>query len=139
MDRWDRRKAMILGDSGAALCTLALAVLLYTEILEVWHIYVTTFISASFSTFQWPAYSALTTLLVLKRHLARASGMVHTAQSATGILSPIIAGVLVMTIKIWGVFALDFATFLFAVATLLVIKTPRPVTTAEDQKGETHS
>jgi len=136
VDRWDRRTAMIFSDAGAAVCTLAIAVLLYTDHLAVWHIYVTAAISSSFSTFQWPAYSAATTLLVPRRHLARAAGMVQTAQSASAILAPMIAGVLVVTIQIWGVFAIDFATFLFALVTLLVIRIPRPKITAEGQEGK---
>jgi DHA3 family macrolide efflux protein-like MFS transporter len=134
VDRWDRRKAMILSDSGAAACTAVIAVLLYTESLEIWHIYITSFVTSCFSTFQWPAYTAATTLLVPKRHLARAAGMVQTAQSASNILSPILAGILIVTIKIWGVLAIDIATFLFALVTLLLVRIPRPQLTAEGEK-----
>ena len=135
VDRWDRRTAMILSDSGAAVCTAVIAFLLYTESLEIWHIYFTSFVSSSFSTFQWPAYSASTTLLVPKRHLARAAGMVQTAQSASNILSPMVAGILIVTIRIWGILALDFITFLFALVTLLLIRIPRPEISAEGQEG----
>ena len=135
VDRWDRRKAMIVSDTGDALCTLALAVLLYADSLEIWHVFVITLVSSGFSTFQWPAYSAATTLLVPKRHLARAAGMVQTAQSTSNILSPMIAGLLVITIQIWGIFAIDFATYLFALATLIVIRIPQPKATADGQKG----
>jgi MFS family permease len=136
VDRWDRRKAMIFSDSGAAVCTAAVALLLYTGNLEVWHIYVTAGVTASFSTFQWPAYSAATTLLVPKKHLARAAGMVQTAQSVSHILAPVIAGILIVTIEIWGIFLLDFATFLIAVGTLSVITVPQPKRTIEGQKGK---
>ena len=40
VDRWDRRLAMILSDSGAGLCTLSVALLLLAGRLEVWHIYI---------------------------------------------------------------------------------------------------
>lgn len=136
VDRWDRRKALIMSDSGSAVCTFVIAVLLYTETLEVWHICVTSLVSSCFSTFQWPAYSAATTLLVPKRHLARAAGLVQTAHSASGILAPVIAGVLIVTIQIWGVLIIDFATFLFALVTLLVVRIPRPQLTAEGQAGK---
>jgi DHA3 family macrolide efflux protein-like MFS transporter len=136
VDRWDRRKAMILSDSGAAACTAVVAVLLYTESLEIWHIYITSFATSCFSTFQWPAYTAATTLLVPKRHLARAAGMVQTAQSASNILSPMIAGILIVTVQIWGVLAIDFATFLFALATLLFVRIPPPSLSAEGEKGK---
>ena len=39
-DRWDRRWTMILSDSGSALATLSIALLLYFHRLEFWHIYI---------------------------------------------------------------------------------------------------
>ncbi|MBU7032762.1 MAG: MFS transporter [Theionarchaea archaeon] len=137
VDRWDRRTAMILSDSGAAVCTGVIALLLMLDTLEIWHIYIISLVSASFSTFQWPAYSAATTLLVPKKHLARAAGMVQTAESVSAILSPAIAGVLILTIEIWGVLCIDVGTFLFALLTLTFIRIPRPESTAERSSEKT--
>jgi MFS family permease len=137
VDRWDRRTAMILSDSGAAVCTGVIALLLVMDNLEIWHMYIISLISASFSTFQWPAYSAATTLLVPKKHLARAAGMVQTAQSVSAILSPAIAGVLILTIEIWGVLCIDMGTFLFALFTLAFIRIPRPESTAAKSSRKT--
>ena len=136
VDRWDRRKAMLLSDSGAALSTLVIAVLLITNRLEIWHIYIAMSVSSTFSSFQWPAYSAATTLLVPKKHLGRAAGMVQTAQAVAQIVSPALAGVLLVTVDIWGVIFIDFATFLFAVSTLLVVRFPRPEVTAAGEAGK---
>ncbi len=58
VDRWDRRSAMIVGDTGAAMGTLVIALLMFAGQLQVWHIYVATAVSASFSTLQRPAWSA---------------------------------------------------------------------------------
>ena len=136
VDRWDRRTAMLLSDTGAGLCTLAIALLLLAGHLEVWHIYIALAISSTFSAFQWPAYSAATTLLVPKEHLGRASGMVQLGEAAAQIVSPALAGALVGIIQIQGVILIDFATFLFAVLTLLIIRVPRPEATAEGQAGQ---
>lgn len=136
VDRWDRRIAMILSDAGAGLCTLSVAVLLLSDRLEVWHIYVAMAISSAFSAFQWPAYSAATTLLVPKEHLARASGMVQISEAVAQIASPIMAGALMAVIQIHGILLLDFASFLFAVTTLLIARVPRPETTAEGKAGQ---
>jgi len=38
-DRWDRRKIMIISDTFAAMGTLAIALLLWSGRLEIWHIY----------------------------------------------------------------------------------------------------
>lgn len=135
VDKWNRRTAMIVSDSGAAASTLALALLLYFQQLELWHIYIALIISSAFGAFQWPAYSAATTLLVSKKHLGRAAGMVQTAEAAVNIASPAIAGALLVTINIWGVFFIDFATFLVALISLILIQVPdAPPTPETDEK-----
>jgi DHA3 family macrolide efflux protein-like MFS transporter len=133
VDRWDRRWAMILSDAGAGLCTLMMAFLFLTNRIEVWQIYLAAGASAALSTFQWPAYSAATTLLVPKKHFGRANGMVQLGRAAAEVLAPALAGVLVLAIQVQGVLLIDFATFFFAVTTLLFVRFPRPETTAAAQ------
>jgi DHA3 family macrolide efflux protein-like MFS transporter len=133
VDRWDRRWAMILSDTGAGLCTLMMAFLFLTNRIEVWQIYLAAGASAAFGTFQWPAYSAAMTLLVPKKHLGRANGMVQFGQAAAEILAPALAGVLVLTTRVQGILLIDFVTFFFAVTTLLLIRFPGPETTTASQ------
>lgn len=136
VDRWDRKWAMIISDSGAGLCTLSIALLFLVDRLEVWHIYIAMGISSTFSAFQWPAYSAATTLLVPKQHLGRASGMVQISEAVAQIASPVLAGALMGIIQVQGVILIDFVTFLFAVLTLLIARVPRPEITAEGKAGQ---
>lgn len=133
VDRWDRRWAMILSDTGAGLCTLMMAFLFLTNRIEVWQIYLAAGASAAFGTFQWPAYSAAMTLLVPKKHLGRANGMVQFGQAAAEILAPALAGVLVLTTRVQGILLIDFVTFFFAVTTLLLVRLPGPETTTAAQ------
>ena len=134
VDKWNRRTAMIVSDSGAAVSTLAIALLLYSQQLELWHIYIALAVSSTFGSFQWPAYSAATTLLVPKKHLGRAAGMVQTAEAVASIASPAIAGALLVTINIWGVIFMDFATFLFALTTLLFVRVPNAPPAPESEE-----
>ena len=127
VDRWDRRKAMILSDAAAAVPTLGIALLLVVGRLEVWHIYAANIISSAFNAFQWPAYSAATSSLVPKRHLGRANGMMQISQAAAQILAPGAAALLLSLVQLRGVILIDFITFLVALATLLAVKVPRPV------------
>jgi DHA3 family macrolide efflux protein-like MFS transporter len=126
VDRWDRRWVMILSDTGAGLSTLAVALLFLAGRVKVWHIYLAAGTSAAFGAFQWPAYSAATTLLVSKKNLGRANGMVQFGRAASEILAPMLAGVLILAIQVQGVILIDFATFLFAITTLLIVRFPRP-------------
>jgi DHA3 family macrolide efflux protein-like MFS transporter len=133
VDRWDRRWAMILSDTGAGLCTLMIAFLFLTSRIEVWQIYLAAGASAAFGTFQWPAYSAAMTLLVPKKYLGRANGMVQFGQAAAEILAPALAGVLVLTTRVQGILLIDFVTFFFAVTTLLLVRFPGLETTTAAQ------
>ncbi len=131
VDRWDRRWVMLLSDAGAGLSTLVIWVLIATGRLEIWHIYVTNAISAVFGAFQRPAHMAATTQLVPREHYGRASGLTQLSQAVGRIISPILAGFLLVSIQIEGVILVDFATFIFATITLLLIRIPRPKVTKE--------
>ena len=134
-DRWDRRRVMLLSDVGAGLSTLAIALLFLSGRLEVWHVYIVTAVGAACTAFQWPAYSAATTMLVPKQQLGRAGGMVQIGEAMGQLISPALAGALFVTIGLGGVILVDFATFGFAVLTLLAIRIPRPTETAEGRAG----
>jgi len=126
VDRWDRRRAMLVSDAGAGLSTLIVVLLLSAGQLEIWHIYLVTVANAAFGAVQWPAYAAATTLLVPKANLGRANGMVQFGRAVSEILSPALAGALVGIIRLEGVILIDVATFLFAVVTLLLVRFPKP-------------
>ena len=64
VDRWDRKWVMFWTDLGPGLTVLAYAYLLWTNQLQVWHVYVGVFFNSIFGTFQWPAYIAAITMLV---------------------------------------------------------------------------
>jgi MFS family permease len=136
VDRWDRRRAMIVSDAGAGLSTLTLVLLLVTGRVEVWHIYVIVAASAAFSTIQFPAYAAATTLLVPKKDLGRANGMIQFAQATAEILAPALAGLLVQTIQLQGVILADLATFAVAVISLTLVRFPTPGRAAADQSED---
>lgn len=136
VDRWDRRRVMILSDSGAGLSTLFVALMLASGQLEVWHVYLATAFSSAFSSLQWPAYSAATTMLVPKEQLGRAAGMVQIGQAISQLLSPALAGALFVVTGLWSIILIDFATFAFAVLTLLFVRIPSPKSSTEDKAGK---
>jgi MFS family permease len=133
VDRWNRRQVMILTDVGAALTTLVVFLLYTSGDLEIWHIYVSSFFASLFNTFQLPAFNASITMLVPTKHLTRANGMVQTGASLEGLLSPLLAGLLVGVIGVSGMILIDFVTFLVAVGTLLIVSIPQPELTAEQK------
>ncbi|MEG3918554.1 MFS transporter [Microcoleus sp. T3_A4] len=136
VDRWNRRWCMILSDSGAGITTVAISLLLATGNLEIWHIYLAVSLSSVCKAFQLPAYTASTSLLVPKEHLPRASGMVQSGEACAQLISPLLAGFLLGIVQLEGVILIDFATFLFALTTLLLVRFPDAKTAAVPVNGK---
>jgi hypothetical protein len=74
-------------------------------------------------------------MLVPKKDLGRAGGMVQIGEAISQLFSPAIAGIMFVTIGIKGVVLTDFITFIFAVSTLLLVRIPEPEQSDEGKKG----
>jgi len=133
VDRWNRKLVMILSDLAAGLMTIVVLLLYATGNLEIWHLYVTGFIAAIFEPFQWPAFSAAMSTMVPKEQYGRANGLVSLADSVSTIAAPLMAGALLVAIGLGGILAIDIVTFLFAIASILLVKIPQPARSAEGE------
>jgi DHA3 family macrolide efflux protein-like MFS transporter len=133
-DRWNRKALMILADSGNALVTLGLFILLLGGDLQTWHIYLLVTIGSVFSAFQEPAYQSSVSMIVPKKDLTRANGIAQTAQAVQSIITPLIAGGLFVTIGMRGIILIDFVTYFFAVGALLIVRIPQPELPTEEKK-----
>lgn len=136
VDRWNRRLVMILSDAGAGLSTLVVFILFSTGRMEIWHIYVLGAFNAAFTAFQFPAHSAATTMIVPKEQLGRAGGMVQISQAISTLVSPILAGALYVSVGLSAIALIDFATFLVAVFTLLIVFIPEPERSEESKAAQ---
>jgi len=123
---------MMLSDIASGIASIIVLVLLLSGKLEVWHLFVTGAFTGVFQSFQWPAYSASISLILSKKDYARASGMLSLADSISNIVAPAAAGTLIGIIGVRGVLAIDIATFLAAIGTLLAVAIPQP----PKQEGE---
>ena len=136
VDRWNRKWIMILSDLAAGLSSVAILLLYVNDSLEIWHLYVAGAVAGALEAFQFPAYSAAVTTMIPKKHYARASGMRSLAGSATRIIAPMLAAVLLMSISLAGILTIDIITFVFAISTLLVVSVPQPEATESGQEGQ---
>jgi MFS family permease len=135
VDRWNRKLVMMLSDLAAGLTTILILALYSLGRLEIWHLYVAGVFAGGFQAFQWPAYSAAITLLVPKQQYGRAQGLISLAESGAGILAPLAAGALIVSVGLPLILAIDIATFVFAIAALLAIHVPQPPVTEEGRAG----
>jgi DHA3 family macrolide efflux protein-like MFS transporter len=126
VDRWDRRRVLIVADGSIALATLLLAALYALGLVQVWHIYALMLVRAAGSAFHWPAMQASTTLLVPKQHLSRIAGMNETVAGLANIGAPPLGALLLELLPMQGILAIDVATAIIAIAPLIFISIPQP-------------
>lgn len=117
-DRWNKKRTILLCDSLAALSTVAVLVLIQTNSLQVWHLYVLNALNGLMNSVQQPASEVVTTLLIPKELYQKTSGLRSLSQSLNSILTPILATILFTCCGISLVIAVDLLTFTFAFFTL---------------------
>ncbi len=136
VDRSQRKRIMILADSGIALVTLALAALFAFELVEIWHIYVLLMLRSLGQAFHGPAMTASTSLMVPKEHLARIQGVNQMLNGGLNIISAPLGALLLELLPMQGVLAIDVVTALIAVAAVLPIRIPQPEREAHGANGQ---
>lgn len=128
IDRWSRRRVMMIADSLVAAFSAVLAVLAWTGQLAVWHTYVIMFIRSLGGTFHWAAMKASTALMVPDDQLARVSGMDQALQGALAIITPPLGALALSLMTLQGIMAVDVATAAFAIVPLFFVLIPDPTT-----------
>ncbi len=126
VDRWDRRRVMILADGGIALTSVGLALLFALGKAEVWHVYVALLFRSAGSAFHWPAMQAATAMMVPDRHLSRIAGLNQGLYGAAAIVAPPLGAILLGLLPMHGILAIDVVTALAAVLPLACVRIPRP-------------
>lgn len=133
VDRWDRRRVMIVANAVASLSTLAIALLYVTENLATWHLYVALFANGIANSFVLPAFDASVPLLVRKEQLGRAAGLSQMIAGLEMILGPALAGVVLGAFGLGIIFIIDFVTFGASIAALLLAVIPSPPRETEEE------
>lgn len=126
-DKWNKKKTMLFCDLIAAITTVAVLLLIKTDALVPWHLYLINALNGLMNTVQQPASEVAATLLIPKEAYQKTSGMRSFSQSLNSILTPVIATALFSFAGIESVIAFDLITFTVAFVSLwLFIKIPEP-------------
>lgn len=124
-DKWSKKVIMLVCDSFAAMCTVAVFVLLKTGQLEVWHLYILNALNGLMNTIQQPASDVAVTLLTPEKYYQKTSGMRSFSNSLVTILTPVFATAAVAFAGVEAVITFDLITFAIAFFSLLFfIKLP---------------
>ncbi len=135
-DRWDKKKTMLCCDAVAAACTLVILLLIRTDNLRIWHLYIINAVSGLMNTVQQPASEVAVTAILPRRHFQRVGGLRYFSNSLNSILTPIIATAILGFGGIDLIITIDIVSFTAAfVSLLLFIRIPESAAGEVKEKG----
>jgi len=133
VDRWDRRKTMIVCNVLQAV-TLLFLLLVHSPRL-LWLVYIVAFVQAVVSLFFSPAVSAFTPLLVEEGQLIKANSLESFNDGVMRLVGPPLGGAMLTFSGLISVVLVDGASFLFAALTLFLIVMPKRQERVHEQKN----
>jgi MFS family permease len=124
---------MIASSAARAGLVGVLAALVWTDAIQLWHLYILGAGFGAADAFFQPAALALVPRLVPEDRLEASNALVMGSMAVMGMVGPAVAGVAIAATGTALGFGIDAATFAFAVVTLAFVR--RPATSAPAASG----
>ena len=121
-ERVERRRALVLVVASMLLCSIALALLAWSDALEVWHLALASFISGLTWTTDNPVRRTMIGEVVGPERMSAAMSIDVGANNASRMLGPTVGGILLATLGIGGAFAVSVAGYLVAAMVALRVR-----------------
>lgn len=121
VDRHRKKTVMLVSDSIAAVCSLAVLLLSVSGALRMYQIYAVNFVIGLMNAFQQPASAVAMGKLVPEEKIAQASGMNSFSGNLVMVLAPVLSGSLFAFGGLWIVLLIDLMSFAAAFFVLLVL------------------
>lgn len=123
-DRIDRRYIMIGSQILQMVAAIALAVLIATDTVQVWHILILSFWTGSVQALGGPAYQAILPTLVGREHVQNAVALNSMQFNLARMLGPVLAGLALGSLGAVWCFGLNAVSFLPVIVAVLMIRRP---------------
>ena len=121
-DRFRRRNILIVTQSAAILPPLLLALLVFTNVVQVWHIAVLASLSGAVAAFDMPTRQAFVIKMVERKDLMNAIALNSSLFNSARIFGPLVAGALMHWIGIEYCFTANGLSYLAVVMALVMIR-----------------
>jgi MFS family permease len=121
-DAWDRRRLMLVTQTGMAITAAMLAWTAFRDVRAVWPVYLLAALSSSFGAFDNPARQALVPNLVPAAHLPSAISLNTIMFQTAAVAGPALGGITIATLGVGWAFALNAASFLCVIGALAAMR-----------------
>jgi len=125
IDRYDRKKIMILADLSIAFVTFVLVIVGWFVALPIWLIMIVLFLRSIGTAFHGPSLLAITPMIVPKKYLTNCAGYTQGMESVSLLLSPAVAAILYSSFSISLILLTDILGAAIAIGTIFIIKIPK--------------
>lgn len=125
VERYDKRRVMVLADLGRALLVALIATLYMTGLVTAPMLAASTFLMSTFEAFRIPAGLALYPKIVPREKYTVATSLTKSLGSIMSILGNAAFGVIVVLWGLQGAMYINAATFLISAAFVFSIRLPR--------------
>jgi MFS family permease len=120
-DRHNRRHLLLVSQCVQMATAFTLALLVFTNVVQVWHILTLSVITGFAQAFGGPAYQSLIPSLVAKDHLPNAIALNSIQFNLARVIGPVVAGAALARFGMVACFGLNGISFLFVIAALLAL------------------
>jgi MFS family permease len=121
-DRFSKRKLLLLTNTGAGLASVVLGLLVINKSVELWHVFALALLLGIFTAIDSPIRVSFTSELVGKDDLANAVSLNSANFNVGRLVGPALSGTLIYYYGTGPSFLINTVTYVFMVATLLVIR-----------------
>ena len=121
-DRMDRRKLLTVSQYIQMVSAFSLAILLWMNAIEVWHIMAAAFMSGVGQAFGGPAYQALIPSLVEEKDLPNAIALMSIQFNLASVIGRPVGGLIFGRLGAATCFAVNAVTFMAVVIVLMIIR-----------------
>ncbi len=136
VDRWDKKKVLVITDSLQAIATVSLIVIFYFEAPNIWFILGLNFIRAIFQAFHRPSFVTVISLMVPKDKLSRVNGFNQLMTALVYMIGPLLGALVLSIWTIQIILWIDVITFIIAVIFLLLVKIPKTNHISKKEQSE---
>jgi MFS family permease len=134
-DAADRRRLMLLTQTGSALVAIGLAVVAFSDVSTLWPIYALAALSSAVGAFDLPARQSLVPSLVPRDELPSAISLNTTMQQASQVMGPALGGLVIASMGVGAAYVINAISFSAVIVALLMMRgvpTRPPESTSRD-------
>ena len=124
-DRYPKRAVVVCTQISSMLLSLAMAALVWTKVVQPWHIIALAVLGGITMAFDMPARQSFVIEMTSREDLMNAISLNSSAFNCARIVGPSVAGLLMAHISIAACFLCDGLSFLPVIAGLLMMRLPK--------------